>query len=299
MHSQRIFIIGSGVVGAATGEGLLSAGHEVTFIDINPDRLDHLRGLGYDARRELTMRYEQSSFLFLALPTPSDGRRYDLRAFQSGATAVGHALADARGYHTVVVRSTVPPGTTEGLVAETVELLSGKRLGTDLALACAPEFLRAASAVEDFRFPWMSVVASRSARTRERLAELFSPFGGELRSFDNPASAELLKCAHNVFNATKISFWNEMFMLAEQAGLDLGPIAEAVARSAEGSFNPFYGIKGGSPYGGACLPKDTNGLLGFGDSMGVEMPLLDATIRVNESMTKINDSKRGDVRAAS
>jgi UDPglucose 6-dehydrogenase len=286
MGFARIFVVGSGVVGKATGEGFLAAGHEVTFIDVNPARLEFLRGLGLDARDELVLTDERPSFIFLTLPTPNVGHRYDLSAFESGTASVGKALAAAGAEHTVVVRSTVPPGTTEGLVKESLETLSGKTVGAGFSLASNPEFLRAASAVEDFRWPWMTVVASRSVRTIERLSELLRPFGGELRTFPNPASAELLKCAHNIFNATKISFWNEMWLVSQQLGVDLDPIASVVAKSAEGSFNPNYGIRGGAPYGGVCLPKDTQGFLGFADSLGIEMPLLRATVEVNDRLAE-------------
>jgi len=287
MDSARIFIVGSGVVGKATGEGFLAAGHRVTFVDVSPSRLDYLLELGLDATDELDLADEGPSFVFLTLPTPNVGHTYDLSAFESGTASVGKALARASAPHTVVVRSTVPPGTTEGLVKQTLEALSGKSVGAGFALASNPEFLRAASAVEDFRWPWMTVVASRSARTVERLSELLRPFGGELRTFGNPASAELLKCAHNIFNATKISFWNEMWLVARELGVDLDPIASVVAKSAEGSFNPNYGIRGGAPYGGVCLPKDTQGFLGFAGELGIDMPLLRATVAVNDHFSEI------------
>ena len=101
------------------------------------------------------------------------------------------------------------------------------------------------------------------------LEGLLKPFGGEVRVFADPAEAEFVKCAHNIFNAAKISFWNEMWLVAREAGVALDPIAATVARSAEGSFNPQYGIRGGAPYGGVCLPKDTCGFLGFAAQMGV------------------------------
>jgi UDPglucose 6-dehydrogenase len=156
------------------------------------------------------------------------------------------------------------------------------------ALASNPEFLRAASASDDFRFPWMTVIASRSKRTQERLRFLLQPFGGEMRVFDNPAVAEFIKCSHNIYNAAKISFWNEMWMVAKHIGVDLDAVSSTVALSAEGSFNPFYGIRGGAPYGGVCLPKDTNGFLGFAADLGIEMPLLDSVVRVNEMLESAN-----------
>ena len=135
--------------------------------------------------------------------------------------------------------------------------------------------------------PWMTVMGARSRRTIERLLDLYQGFGGEVRTFSNPAEAEFVKCAHNLYNATKISFWNEMWLVAQQLGLDLDPIAATVARSAEGSINPGYGIRGGAPYGGACLPKDTQGFLGFAKTIDVDMPLLSAVIQVNDALERL------------
>src|SRR5918998_2577386 len=245
---SRIFIMGSGVVGAATGEGFLKAGHDVTFVDIAPERVRELRERGLDARTEIDLSGEPESLIFLTLPTPNDGHRYDLTAFTAGTASVGKALAGSAARHTVVVRSTVPPGTTEGLVKSTLEENSGMVANEGFGLASNPEFLRAVSAAEDFANPWMTIIASRDPQNVERLRELLSPFGGELRTFSNPAEAEFIKCAHNIFNATKISFWNEMWLVAQKLDLDLDPIAATVARSAEGSINPQYGIRRGAPH---------------------------------------------------
>jgi UDPglucose 6-dehydrogenase len=154
-------------------------------------------------------------------------------------------------------------------------------------LASNPEFLRAVSAAEDFANPWMTIIASRDPQNVERLREVLAPFGGELRTFSNPAEAEFIKCAHNIFNATKISFWNEMWLVAQKLGVDLDPIAATVARSAEGSINPEYGIRGGAPYGGVCLPKDTCGFLGFAANIDVDMPLLSAVVETNDRLAAI------------
>ena len=287
MQSSRIFIVGSGVVGAATGEGFLKAGHEVTFIDVSQPRIAELAARGFDIRSEIDLSAEPEALIFLTLPTPHEGHRYDLSAFEAGTTSVGKALAGSPARHTVVVRSTVPPGTTEGLVKNTLEKHSGMTANEGFGLASNPEFLRAVSAAEDFAHPWMTVVASRDPQTVERLRDLLSPFGGELRTFTDPAQAEFIKAAHNIYNATKISFWNEMWLVAQKLDVDLDPIAATVARSAEGSINPEYGIRGGAPYGGVCLPKDTQGFLGFADGIGVDMPLLSAVVETNDRLGAI------------
>jgi UDPglucose 6-dehydrogenase len=287
MQLSRIFIVGSGVVGTATGEGFLAAGHDVTFIDTSLPRLGELQERGLDARTELDLSGEPDSYVFLTLPTPNHGWSYDLTAFTAGTAAVGKALAASPATHTVVVRSTVPPGTTEGLVRSVLEQNSGQTGGVGFRLAANPEFLRAVSAAEDFHNPWMTVIASRDPRTVGDLSGLLSPFGGEMRTFSDPAEAEFVKCAHNIFNAAKISFWNEMWLVAREAGLDLDPIAATVANSAEGSINPLYGIRGGAPYGGACLPKDTCGFLGYAAGVGVDMPLLRAVVETNNRLEAV------------
>jgi UDPglucose 6-dehydrogenase len=279
----KILIIGSGVVGTATGRGLHQAGHDVTFVDVLPEKIRQLRSEGLNAQPGVVLG-DLPAFVFLTLPTPHRGRRYDLAALSDGVAAVGRAIAVSPAAHTVVVRSTVPPGTTEDLVQPLLEAESGKMLGSGFALACNPEFLRAATADDDFRNPWMTVVASRDVLTCKRLGDLLSPFGGPLRFFDNPATAELVKCAHNIFNAAKISFWNEMWLVASSLGVDLADVSSTVALSAEGSFNPQYGIRGGAAYGGACLPKDTNGFLGFAAERGLAMPLLEAVVDTNERL---------------
>ena len=284
VDSQRIFVVGSGVVGTATGRGFRAVGHEVTFVDTSAVRVRDLRQSGLDARSELDLSGESGAFVLLTLPTPNLGAAYDLTAFTAGTEAVGRALGASSGRHTVVVRSTVPPGTTEGLVQLMLERESGKRVGSDFGLASNPEFLRAATAEEDFAQPWMTVIGSRDAGTRAALGALLAPFGGELRSFDNPATAEFVKCAHNIYNATKISFWNEMWQVAQRAGVDAAAVSATVARSAEGSINPLYGIRGGAPYGGVCLPKDTNGFLGYAAELGMEMPLLQAVVDTNDRL---------------
>jgi UDPglucose 6-dehydrogenase len=297
---SKIIIVGSGVVGSATGKGLAKAGHEVTFVDVDPARLEALREEGHEATDGLELT-DEPSFIFLTLPTPNDGYRWDLGPFAAGTRTVGEALRDSDGHHTVVIRSTVPPGTTEGLVQPLLEQASEKCAGRDFALASNPEFLRAAFSEEDFLNPWMTVIASRSRRTVARLVELLEPFGGEVRTFSDPKTAELIKAAHNLYNATKISFWNELWQVSDRLGVDADAVATTVSRSAEGSINPDYGIRGGAPYGGACLPKDTKGFLGFARELGLDMPVLTGVDETNEQMRALvgvrgdDDRERDDV----
>jgi UDPglucose 6-dehydrogenase len=184
----KIVVVGSGVVGAATGRGFGQAGHDVTFVDVLPERVQQLRDEGLDAHVRLSLA-NTPAFIFLTLPTPHTGKRYDLSMLADGVAAVGRAIAGSPANHTVVVRSTVPPGTTEGTVQPIIESESGKLLGGGFELACNPEFLRAATADSDFRNPWMTVIASRAGRTRERLAGLLAPFGGSILVLRQPGDS--------------------------------------------------------------------------------------------------------------
>jgi UDPglucose 6-dehydrogenase len=287
----RAVIVGSGVVGTATGKGFADSGHQVQFVDINPSRVEDLRQEGFAASTVIDLS-GPPTFIFLTVPTPSSPVGYDLGALEAGVRSVGEALRHAGAWHTVVVRSTVAPGTCENVVKPLLEQASDRRVGEHFALASNPEFLRAASAREDFLMPWMTVIGSRSRRTVERLVEFYDGFGGEVRTFSSPAEAELAKCAHNLFNATKISFWNEMWKIGQRLGVGVDEVAATVARSAEGSINPEYGIKGGKPFGGACLPKDTQGFLGFAAELGMEMPILEAVIRMNDSLAAERNGHR-------
>jgi UDPglucose 6-dehydrogenase len=154
----------------------------------------------------------------------------------------------------------------------------------------------------------MTVVGSCSDEALDLLNELYEPFGGELCRFTAPADAEFAKLAHNVFNATKISFFNELWNVATTIGVDAERAAEVIARSAEASWNPDYGIHGGRPFGGACLPKDVAGFIGFAQQVGCSVPLAGAVRTVNELMAGaaatatedrvlVSSGRKGDVTA--
>lgn len=286
-----ITVVGAGVVGGATGRGLADAGHMVQFVDVDPTTIAALTADGHNACPSIELLDDVGSFVFLTLPTPYDGFTWDLSAFTEGVASVGRALRTARAFHTVVVRSTVPPGTALNVVRPILERESGSPCGQRFSIASAPEFLRAASALEDFQHAWVTVIASQSRRSVERVSDLMRPFGGALLTYDDPTVAELIKCAHNNFNATKISFFNELWLVARELGVDHRAVASAVALSAEASFNPHYGLEGGRPYGGVCLPKDTKGFIGYARELGLALPLLQATVEINTVMESITEQR--------
>ncbi|MGQ0743019.1 MAG: UDP-glucose/GDP-mannose dehydrogenase family protein [Acidimicrobiales bacterium] len=310
-----VLVIGAGVVGAATGAALAGRGHNVRFVDIDARRVSELIGAGFDATTTLSLGRSLRSngdnglpspmpeVIFLAVPTPNRGHCYDLGYLRAAVGSLGAALAsyrsaDPRNINNlddrdgfvapiVAVRSTVPPGTTDTVVTTLLEEATGTTEGELFLTASTPEFLRATTAADDAAAPWMTVIGARRPQARERLTQLFEPFGGELVVFDDPVTSEMIKCVHNVFNAAKISFWNEMWTVCRALGIDPDQVATTVARSAEGSFNPFYGIRGGAPFGGACLPKDSAGFLGVGADLGLHLRVTRAAVEVNDDIARL------------
>jgi UDPglucose 6-dehydrogenase len=162
---SRIFIVGSGAVGSATGRALLQAGHQVTFVDVAAERVAELVAEGLDARGVIDLSAEPESYVFLCPPTPIIDDECQLAAVEAAVAQVGLALAGAQARHTVVVRCAVPPGTTERLIRPLLELYSAKEDGVGFSLALGPEFLAAALGAS-------AVPAIPRSRSELRIADL-------------------------------------------------------------------------------------------------------------------------------
>jgi len=170
--------------------------------------------------------------------------------------------------------------TTERRITPILEQTSGKLAGVDFGVAMNPEFLRQMSSEQDFARPWITVLGVSDRQTMEVLEPLFAPFGALIVRC-TPTEAEMIKYVSNSYNAVKISYFNEVDAICQQLGVDSNLIGAAVARSAESMWNPLYGIRGGVPYGGACLPKDTAAFMAFVRENGWEHPMLEAAIETN------------------
>ncbi len=279
----RILIIGSGVVGQATGKGFAKKGHSVGYVDINPQTIARLREAGLHAMTAAEVEWNAVDIVMLAVSTPSVDGKVVLDHIEAAALDVGRGLATTSNYVTVVVRSTVPPTTTERRITPILEHASGKRAGRDFGVAMNPEFLRQVSSEQDFARPWITVLGTLDGRTAEVLDALYAPFGALIVRC-TPTEAEMIKYVNNVYNAVKISYFNEVHAICEQLGIDSNLIGATVARSAESMWNPLYGTRGGVPYGGACLPKDTTAFLAFVREHGWQHLMLEATTEVNRRL---------------
>lgn len=281
----RLLIVGSGVVGQATGKGFSKKGHTVTYVDINLQIINNLRAEGLNAMLPSKVNWNEVDIVMLAVSTPSVNDKIVLDYIEAAAIDVGRGLAKTDSYITVVVRSTVPPTTTERRLTSILEEFSGKRVGVHFGVAMNPEFLRAVSNEKDFLYPWITVVGCSDERTASVMDELYKPFGA-LVVRCTPTEAEMIKYVNNVYNALKISYFNEVHAICEKLGIDSNVVGSTVARSAESMWNPLYGTRGGVPYGGACLPKDTTAFMAFAREFGFEHLMLEATIEVNERLNE-------------
>jgi len=282
----RMVIVGSGVVGQATGKGFTRHGHTVAYVDINPQTIARLRAEGLHASTAAEVDWQSVDIVMLAVPTPSADGAIVLDYIEAAALDVGRGLAQTEHFVPVVVRSTVPPTTTTDRITPILEHASGKRAGVDFGVAMNPEFLRQVSSEQDFARPWVTVLGCSDRRTAEILDQLYACFGALIVRC-TPTEAEMIKYVNNVYNAVKISYFNEVHALCTQLGIDGNLVGAAVARTAESMWNPLYGTRGGVPYGGACLPKDTSAFLHFVQDHGWQHLMLEATIEVNRRLGQL------------
>ena len=299
-----VSIVGSGYVGTTVAACLADLGHDVVNVDIDESVVDALnRGEtpihepGLDAlvsayggsRLRATTDYAAvagTDLTVLALPTPSnDDGNIDLSAMEAGARSVGKALAGKEGYHLVVVKSTVVPGTTEDVLAPAIAGGAGETEGRGgkLGFAVNPEFLREGSAVDDFTSPDKVVLGTDGdERALDLLADLYEPI---VLEWDVPVvetgcrEAEMIKYANNAFLAAKVSLINDIGNICKEYGVDAYEVAEAIGLDdrISGRF-----LRSGVGWGGSCFPKDVDAIRAAAREAGYEPRMLDAAAEVND-----------------
>ncbi|HTN29858.1 MAG TPA: UDP-glucose/GDP-mannose dehydrogenase family protein [Pseudomonas sp.] len=297
---MKISIFGLGYVGAVCAGCLSARGHEVIGVDISQTKidlinrgqspivepgLDALLASGTQAGRlrgttsviEAVMATDLS---FIAVGTPSKRNGdLDLGYMKSVCEQIGAALAQKSGRHTVVVRSTVLPGTVQNVVIPTLEAASGKRAGKDFGIAVNPEFLRESTAIQDYDFPAMSVIGEFDAASGDLLEALYSELDAPI--IRKPIEvAEMIKYTCNVWHATKVSFANEIGNIAKASGVDGREVMDVVCRDHKLNLSRYY-LSPGFAFGGSCLPKDVRALTYKANQLDIEHPLLSSIMPSN------------------
>ena len=291
---MKICIIGAGYVGVVTGVCFADTGNDVTFVDIDKEKVNKINGMtppiyeeGLEelleknaGRRRATTDYspvEGADAVFICVGTPSnDDGSINLDYVREAVRNIAARIGDE--WKLIVVKSTVLPGTTEGMVIPLLEELTGKKAGDNFGVAMNPEFLREGKAIYDFKHPDRIVIGAHDKKSGEMLKKLYEPFNAPLIT-TTPTAAEMVKYASNAFLATKISFANEIGNLCKKLGIDTYDVMEAVGM--DHRISPYF-LNSGAGFGGSCFPKDVSALISAGMEAGNEMGILRSVMDVND-----------------
>ena len=293
---MRISVIGGGYVGLVSSICFAELGHLVSLVEIDPEKVESInlgkpliyeKGLkqllSIHAGRNLHARQNYdaipaSDLSFICVGTPQGDDGYaDLSMIRSACRSLGQSLKDNDDYHVVVVKSTVPPGTTEDLVMPSILEYSGREPG-EIGFAINPEFLREGLAVQDFMNPDRIVIGSNEKRPGDLVESVYHGLAAPIIR-TGLKSAEMIKYASNAFLATKISFSNEIGNVCKRLGIDVYEVMKGVGL--DHRINPYF-LNAGMGFGGSCFPKDVSALIHLADRVGVTPVLLRSVMDVNE-----------------
>lgn len=301
----RISIFGLGYVGAVTAACLAADGHQVLGVDPIADKVDHInRGQSPIVEAEIdeliaqtvsggTLRATQDPALaiqrtdlsFVCVGTPSQHNgNLDLRFIRRICEQIGHCLKSKSAPHTVVIRSTILPGTMRDVVIPTLEEFSAKKAGKDFGICNNPEFLREGSAVRDYRCPPKTVIGEVDEASGDLLASLYEGIDAPLIRTDLN-TAEMVKYVDNSWHALKIGFANEIGNLCDSFGVNAEAVMDIFCQDKKLNISPAY-LKPGFAFGGSCLPKDLRALSYQAKVHDLELPILSSVLPSNEKQVE-------------
>jgi UDPglucose 6-dehydrogenase len=297
--NMKVSVLGAGYVGLVTGLCLADMGKEVVCFDKIQDRVDalndglspiHEKGLDGLLKKHLrTGRFQAScnindikdtnvTFICVGTPSRKDGS-LDLSNVVVAVEDIAGAIKSKKAYHVIALKSTVPPGTVDGIVIPEMERCSGKKRGKGFGVVSNPEFLREGSAVEDFRNPDRIVIGTDDARARSVMLALYSEIESPV-VLVTPSAAEMIKLASNAFLAARISLINEVGNICKTLDIDVREVAHGVGLDKR--IGPDF-LRAGCGFGGSCFPKDVRGLSALAREKGIEPVILDGLLKVNEA----------------
>jgi GDP-mannose 6-dehydrogenase len=296
----KVSVFGLGYVGAVSCACLPEIGHEVIGVDTNPAKvrmindgqspvveegINELIASAVKTKRlfatdDVLMAVRESELSLISVATPSNPNfTPDLTAVDAVVRSIGEAVRVKQQPHTVVLRSTVPPGTTEGRIQPILEAASGRRVGDGLSLVFNPEFLREGSSVKDFHNPPQTVIGSIDEAGYAAMERLYQGLpGAVVRSSCRVAEAVKYLC--NVFHAMKIVFANEAGSVLKACGLDGREVMRIFCQDTQLNISPAY-LRPGFAFGGSCLPKEVKGFLTLARENDVPIPALAGVLESN------------------
>ncbi len=286
VNEMRISIVGSGVVGGTTGIGFHKKGNDVLFYDIDRMRLAALKRQGYKVTTDIFKAISNSDTIFVCVPTPTVKMHMDFSFVKSATISIAKALRKMREYHVIVIRSTVLPSTTRRKIIPLLQKYSKLEPCRDFGVCTSPEFLREKHALHDFLNPNRIVIGELDKKSGDVLEKVYTSFNAPIIRTDLD-SAEMIKYVSNLFLAAKISFFNEIYIICQELGLNADLISETVSLDARIGK---YGIYGGKPFDGKCLPKDLEAFISYAKSRKINPQLLEAVYHINKKIASC-DSK--------
>ena len=298
---MKISVFGLGYVGTVTAGCFAHDGHQVLGVDLSQTKVDlisrgqspiieadigqiiastsqagRLRATNDQAQ---AVRETELSFICVGTPSQPNGN-LDLRYIRRICEQIGQALKQKAARHTVVIRSTILPGTMRGIVIPILEESSGKKAGADFGVCHNPEFLREGSAVKDFNSPPKTVIGELDKASGDLLAELYGKLDAPLIRTDVEI-AEMVKYVDNGWHALKIGYANEIGNICKSLAIDAHEVMKIFCQDRKLNISPAY-LLPGFAFGGSCLPKDLRALSYQAKMHDLELPILSAILPSNE-----------------
>ena len=301
---MKISVLGLGYVGAVSAACLAKEGHEVVGVDpqqAKVDLINHARSpiieksLGeiiaeqvssgrLRATTDVSYAVRRTDLSLICVGTPSLGNGHiDLQYVRRVCEQIGEGLRDHRG-HTVVVRSTLLPGSMKNVVIPTLESSSGLRAGLDFGLAINPEFLREGTAVHDYFHPPKTVIGEIDKGSGDVVAKLYGHMPCPMIRTDCE-TAEMVKYADNAWHALKVAFANEIGNVCKALGIDSHRLMDIFCQDTKLNLSSYY-LKPGFAFGGSCLPKDVRALAYKARLLDVNVPVINAILPSNQEQVE-------------
>lgn len=297
---MKLSIFGLGYVGTVTAACFARNGHDVIGVDINPLKValvnDGKSPIIEEAIGEMVMEQgragrlratenvqeaiRQTDISLICVGTPSNGNgSLSLHSVLEVCRSIAQALRYKKDYHTIVLRSTVLPGTVKRQILPLLEKESGKKLCAGFGLCVNPEFMREGSSVWDFYSPPFTLIGARDRATAEKIQILYEGVEAPLY-LTSIEVAETLKYASNIFHALKIAFANEIGVFCQALEINSHEVMEIFAKDTKLNISPAY-LRPGFAFGGSCLPKDLRAVLYQVKMHDLHLPLLEAIFPSN------------------
>ncbi len=302
---MKVSVFGLGYVGAVSCACLPELGHTVIGVDTNPlkvqmindgqspvveEGIDELiaaavRRGALRATADLEDAVLHSEVSLVSVATPSNPNYTpDLRAVDAVVRSIGQALRKKAGPHVIVLRSTVPPGTTEERILPILLESSGRQIGQGLSLVFNPEFLREGSSVKDFHQPPQTVIGSLDEAGYQAMEQMYAGLPGAFVRTSTKV-AESVKYLCNVFHALKITFANEAGSVLKAYGMDGREVMKIFCQDTQLNISAAY-MRPGFAFGGSCLPKEVKGFITLARDRDVQIPALGGLIDSNDAHIK-------------